>query len=280
MKRAAEKLNSRRGASILLALVFVLVCVMVGVSILSAAASNAGRTRSNHAEQQLYLSLSSALQLVSDDLARTRYTPQVSDSCTVSTRTEDIPGTEDENGKPDTKTITTYTHSFSEEDGLVEGGSLGSLFQESLDAIFNTAMSKINFSSYNYDSGDNEFRYSGSFPSGLPAPFTLTVAPDPAGMPIAADKDTYDAAREVAVDVTIDENYRVTLTARITEDEADSFTKNFRLSTELTRSSSTLPDIDIPTYGSNGSTTLSAYPAVTWEQGVIESAYVAGGAAS
>lgn len=276
MKRAVEKLNSHRGASILLALVFVLACVMVGVSILSAAASNAGRTRSNHEEQQLYLSLSSALQLVADDLARTTYTPQVSHSCDVDTREVEIPGTEDENGDPEKMTITTYSHSFSNADGLVEGGSLGGLFQKSLDMVFNTAMSGISFASYNYDSGDEEFRYSGSFPSGLPTPFTLTVAPK--DLPVTEDEDAYDAAREVAVDVEIDESYHITLTAHLSDDGGDSYAGSFRLSTDLTRSSSSLPDFPIPSYP--GPDPISASPAVTWKQGVIKSAYKAGGAVS
>ena len=274
MKRAAEKLNSRRGASILLALVFVLTCVMVGISVLSAAASNAGRTHSNHEEQQLYLSLSSALQLVADDLARTKYTPHVSDFCTVSKRQEPTDDT-DEDGNPIMRTITTYTHFFSEADGSVNGGRLGDLFQKSLDMVFNTAMSKINFSSYDYKAGNEEFYYSGSFPSVLPALFTLTVTPDPEKMPIGADKDTYHAARKVAVDVEIDDSYSITLTARLAEDDADadSYSKNFRLSAELARSSASLPYIDIPTYGSDGETFIAASPAVEWKQGVIKSAY-------
>lgn len=56
-----------------LALVFLLVCVLVGVSVLMAAASNAGRSGSNRQEQQYYLALSSALQLVSDDLQESSY---------------------------------------------------------------------------------------------------------------------------------------------------------------------------------------------------------------
>ncbi len=276
MKRAAEKLNSRRGASILLALVFVLACVMVGVSILSAAASNAGRTRSNHAEQQLYLSLSSALQLVADDLARTSYTPQVNDDCSVTTREENIPGTEDENGVPEQKTITTYTHTLSKGTCVMKGGSLGSLFQESLDMIFSTYMSKKSFpDSY---LGDDEYRYINDFTSAASdeQAFTLTVSPE--DLPVTEDDDTYDAARKVAVDVKIDDSYGITLTAHLAGDGADSYAKNFRLSTKLTRSSSTLPDIDIPT--DDTTTPIPASPAVTWKQGDIESAYDAGGATS
>jgi len=68
-----EKLNSRRGASILIALLFLLVCMMVASSILMAAASNAGRLKSNREEQQKYLTLSSALNLVIDELEQAEY---------------------------------------------------------------------------------------------------------------------------------------------------------------------------------------------------------------
>lgn len=63
-----NKLRSERGASILLALLFFLLCAMVGASVLMAAASNAGKSRSNREEQQKYLTLSSAMQLVCDEL--------------------------------------------------------------------------------------------------------------------------------------------------------------------------------------------------------------------
>lgn len=274
MKRAVEKLNSHRGASILLALVFVLACVMVGVSILSAAASNAGRTRSNHAEQQLYLSLSSALQLVSDDLARSKYTPQVSDSCSVRERQEPT-GATDKDGKPVMRTITTYTHTLDKMVGVMDIGSLGSLFRDSLDNIFSTYMSGKNFP--DHDSGNDEFRYHNNFSAYGEQSFTLTVAPKDL---VTGDDDTYDATREVLVDVDIDESYGITLTARLAEDDADDYAKHFRLSTKLTRSSSAMPDIDIPTYGSSGTTIIPASPAVTWKQDVITSTYDDGGAAS
>ena len=47
MKTLREKLHSQSGASILLALLFLLVCMMTAASILMAAVSNAGKLRSN-----------------------------------------------------------------------------------------------------------------------------------------------------------------------------------------------------------------------------------------
>lgn len=73
MKRLHKKLHSQSGASILLALLMFLICVMAAASVLAAAASNAGKAMSNRAEQQKYLTLSSALQLVCDELTAAEY---------------------------------------------------------------------------------------------------------------------------------------------------------------------------------------------------------------
>lgn len=73
MRALKAKLNSRRGASLLLALLFFLIALLVGASILMAAASNGGKAKSNRDEQQAYLTLSSALQLVVDDINGATY---------------------------------------------------------------------------------------------------------------------------------------------------------------------------------------------------------------
>lgn len=74
MKCLREKLHSRRGATILLALLFFLVCMLVAASVLMAAVSNAGKLRSNYEQQQKYLALSSALRLVTDQIEKAEYT--------------------------------------------------------------------------------------------------------------------------------------------------------------------------------------------------------------
>ena len=76
MTALGRKLRSRRGASMLLALLFLLICVMVSASILMAAASNAGKHRSNLNEHQTYLALSSAVSLLCDELNRSQYQGQ------------------------------------------------------------------------------------------------------------------------------------------------------------------------------------------------------------
>ena len=69
-----QKLKSSSGASLLLALVFLLLSAVVSASVLMAAVSNAGRSRSKLEEHQKYLALSSALTLLSDDIRQAEYT--------------------------------------------------------------------------------------------------------------------------------------------------------------------------------------------------------------
>lgn len=76
MRRLREKLHSQSGLSILLALLMFLVCVMVASSVLAAAASNAGRIRSGQVEHQKYLTLSSAIRLICDELEQAKYIGQ------------------------------------------------------------------------------------------------------------------------------------------------------------------------------------------------------------
>lgn len=74
MKALRQKLHSRRGASILIALLFFLVCLMVGGVVLTAAAANAGRLTHLRQDQQTYFILSSAVRLLRDDLQGAAYT--------------------------------------------------------------------------------------------------------------------------------------------------------------------------------------------------------------
>lgn len=86
MEALRKKWNSSRGASILLALLFLLVCMMVGASVLMAAASNAGKLRSNQVEQQRYLTLSSALTMLCGELEKVEYRGKYEHSCTETER--------------------------------------------------------------------------------------------------------------------------------------------------------------------------------------------------
>ncbi len=89
MKRCAQKLHSRRGASILLAMLLMLVVVMISAVIVSAAVTAANRVQDDKAQQQDALSLTSAEKLLTAYLQdhnhaarysveESRYTDQVS----------------------------------------------------------------------------------------------------------------------------------------------------------------------------------------------------------
>lgn len=69
MERVRGKLHSRTGASMLIALMFFLVTMTVGAVVLTAASSNAGRVERNRKEQQNYLAVASAVDLVREDIS-------------------------------------------------------------------------------------------------------------------------------------------------------------------------------------------------------------------
>lgn len=68
MERVREKLHSRTGASLLIALLFFLVAMTVGAVVLTAASANAGRIQKNRQEQQNYLAVASAAGLLREDI--------------------------------------------------------------------------------------------------------------------------------------------------------------------------------------------------------------------
>lgn len=89
MKRLVNKLHSKGGATILFAILVFMLCALVGAAALTAAAANSGRYTHVKAEQQEYLSMSSAVNLMREELVDKTFTAQV-------TRTE----TKDASGNP------------------------------------------------------------------------------------------------------------------------------------------------------------------------------------
>ncbi|MEG1989029.1 MAG: hypothetical protein RR035_07555, partial [Oscillibacter sp.] len=70
--RLTQKLHSRRGASILLALLFFLVCGFVGAVVLGSAVANAEKLQGRREDQQTYYAVSSAARLLQTALDGTR----------------------------------------------------------------------------------------------------------------------------------------------------------------------------------------------------------------
>lgn len=137
MKRAIfKKLHSKRGASLLLALLFMLVCLTVGAVVLTAAATNAGRIQRNRLEQQDYLAVASAAELVKADMDGAKFVGEYEEK-----RTETVVldyGT-DENGN----TIVTGSHiepggpfySPSDETGMYDSDTLEKI-ESDLSALY------------------------------------------------------------------------------------------------------------------------------------------------
>ena len=68
-----QKLNSRRGASLLIALLYFLVCGLVAAVIIGAAMTNVQKLKGARQRQQAYDSVSSAAQLIRDEMTRVEY---------------------------------------------------------------------------------------------------------------------------------------------------------------------------------------------------------------
>ena len=68
-----QKLSSRRGASLLIALLYFLVCGLVAAVIIGAAMTNVQKLKGARQRQQAYDSVSSAAQLIPDEMTRVEY---------------------------------------------------------------------------------------------------------------------------------------------------------------------------------------------------------------
>lgn len=73
MTNLRQKLNSQSGASIVIALVFFLVCLTVGGVVLTAATASAGRIARIEDEQQAYFAVRSAAELLRDEFEGVTY---------------------------------------------------------------------------------------------------------------------------------------------------------------------------------------------------------------
>ncbi len=74
MSSLRQKLHSPAGVSMLIALLFFLVCLTVGSLILTAATANASKTRGRYAREQDYLALASAARLLQEVFGQHTYT--------------------------------------------------------------------------------------------------------------------------------------------------------------------------------------------------------------
>lgn len=66
--RIKQKLNSQCGATILIAMMFLLLCTMVGSVVLTSASANVNKTKGRETGQEDYLALSSAVRFIEDTI--------------------------------------------------------------------------------------------------------------------------------------------------------------------------------------------------------------------
>lgn len=201
MKGLRKKLKDQSGASILLALLFFLLCSMVGASVLMAAVSNAGKIRSNRAEQQKYLLLSSALRLVCDELTSAEYYGKYA----YTTWTADIPISYKADGSADETETHTY-HKYEQKPGEFKCGGLEAVLQLAgeLDLVFASEFP----SSGDDGTGLIHYEYisnTASFPSKTHKLRVDTSSVDGLG----------GAENEVIVKVQMDQNLHIWLTATL-----------------------------------------------------------------
>ena len=139
MKTALKrKLQSQRGASLLLALLFLALCSLVTATILMAAVSNAGKARSNLREHQSYLALSSAVDLICDEIVRSEYRGKYHYREEIIETPVENPETGEETGEVIT---TTYYHFTQREGSCTHKGAdtesrLTGLLKKDLDTLF------------------------------------------------------------------------------------------------------------------------------------------------
>lgn len=229
MRKLIQKLHSQHGASILLALLFLLACMMVAASVLMAAVSNAGKIRSNYEEQQRYLALSSALRLVAGEIEKAEYTGKY----TVTTWDEPVEW--DEDGNP-----IAWAHyyrldqaegSFTcgelgrqpEPDPVMKTGCIVPLLEE-LDGLFAQKEAKGELSSASL----KPYPGSGTHELTLKIDGTSLSAPTPEDTQRL--KDLFESVLgHVQLTVRMDESRRIRLTCTLTEGSAV-----YRMEAELT----------------------------------------------
>lgn len=73
MRKISEKLNSGRGTTLLIALLFFLTCLVAASATLTAATSSAVKEKDRYTQQQAYLAVSSAARLLKAELGTYRY---------------------------------------------------------------------------------------------------------------------------------------------------------------------------------------------------------------
>lgn len=245
MNRMKQKLKSEYGASILLALLFFLICTLVTAVLLMAAASNAGKVRSNREIHQKYLAVSSALELVCEDLLSKEYYGQYTFREEMETITHD-----------DGTTSTNYKYYYDQIEGKYDC-ELSELLLDELDMLFAKQMEK-DVEAFRAQDNSNEKTYLTTLGQNvIQETHIITVTPKLGGEELTA--------QAVVVTIQLDDSYTIDLFARLKEDEGAEAAA-YAMEAELTPT--TLPRIETKPTG-NG--TYQSTP-LKWRLGWITKA--------
>ena len=244
--RVRQKLNSRRGASFLLALLFFLICALVSSTVLMAAAANAGRSRSEREEHQRYLTLSSAVRLLCDELTDCQYRGQ------YYYWVKDITWENPETGKLE---VMDHEYYLEQKEGLYQykDGDKAQLtaLLDDFDYLFSLEFDKVEAS--RPDINVTTLNLS------PPTTRTLTLTPE-------SDVDGLDQPVTVALTVEFANRYVINLTASLGE-----YAIRATLTTDASRPG-------LPETFSQGTTAQTA--PMTWKVGWIRPADSEGGASN
>lgn len=246
MRRAIfHKLRSQRGASLLLALLFLLLCSMVTASILMAAVANAGKYRSNQEEHQTYLALSSAITTLCDELNRAEYQGQY--SCWMEEKISENTS----EGDDSTETTVIKYYYFEQKDGLYRypgterEGRFHALLLNSFDALFAKELERVLNSS--------QFTSIILKTEPVPMNYALTLTP--------ATGTTLDS-RNVTLSLTIKESYAIYITAYLDD------LPEYKVEAELTPNANA-PTISSLSFDAVGSISVKQTAPMKWKLGWI-----------
>ncbi len=128
MSTIRRKLNSKAGVSMVIALIFLLLCAMVGVLVLSAASVSAGKLSRERQYYRQTLALSSAARLLTEQIRKTTF---VGSYAQVETVTTTVSGTDEH---PSTKVETKY--SYTQETPTLSSVDFLSVLEGKLNALF------------------------------------------------------------------------------------------------------------------------------------------------
>lgn len=156
-----HKIHSRRGASMLLGLLFLFFAMSIGAIVLTAATANAGRIARVRTAEQSYLAVQSAAVLLRDDLQTLRF------ACAY---TETYPYSTDENGES-----TIQGPSYALTAASVSNTTFTTLLQSDFESLYRYQTGYFGVSSYTPTMHTATIRLDDTFPA---VTATLSLADD------------------------------------------------------------------------------------------------------